>query len=64
MFWGCTSLNYIKCLAISGEWTQTSSWCKNVSSTGVFVKSKYATFWTNGDSGIPNNWTIETADSE
>lgn len=39
----------------------TSSWLNNVSSTGTFVKNSAATWNVTGSSGIPNNWTVETA---
>ena len=59
MFKNCTSLKYIKCLAtdISAEYCLLE-WVQNVSSTGTFVKDTNTT-WASGDSGIPNNWTIE-----
>ena len=60
MFQGCTSLNYIKCLATDiSAFYCTSSWVSGVASTGTFVKASSMTSWTTGDSGIPNNWTIE-----
>jgi len=60
MFNGCTSLNYIKCLATSGINTNnsTTSWISNVASSGTFIKEPNAT-WPIGDNGIPTNWTVE-----
>ena len=60
MFSGCTGLNYIKCLAtdISASYC-TSNWLRGVASTGTFVKNPNMTSWTTGNSGIPDNWTIE-----
>ncbi len=64
MFSGCTNLNYIKCMAITKQdTTSLYSWVSGVSSNGTFVKNQSASpgFWSTGDSGIPNNWTIQTA---
>ena len=58
MFNDCTSLNYIKCLAtnISANYC-TSSWVRNVSATGTFIKAANTT-WQAGISGIPSGWTV------
>lgn len=63
MFNGCTSLNYIKCLAtdISAR-SCTTEWVINVPQTGTFVKNPNMTGWTSGDNGIPNNWTVVDAE--
>lgn len=58
MFYGCTSLNYVKCLAIAINNNGNSSWLKNVSSVGTFVKAAEMEDWTTGESGIPSGWTI------
>ena len=64
MFGGCTSLNYIKMLAtdISAN-NCLSGWIIEVPSTGIFVKSKDAT-WNpenhRGVNGIPEGWIVET----
>jgi len=54
LFYGCTFLNYVKCLAtdIGEEWA-VEEWVGNVSSTGTFVKTYGMTSWQTGDSGIP-----------
>lgn len=63
MFNGCSNLNYIKMLAtdISAEYC-LYNWVNGVSSTGTFVKSKYATWDTTPgalkDSGVPAGWTV------
>ena len=59
MFNGCTNLNYIKCLAtdISAK-DCTTNWLKSTAKKGTFVKAEGVT-WTEGDSGIPNGWTIK-----
>ena len=62
MFDGCSSLNYIKCLAtnISANGC-VDSWTNQVASTGTFVKDATMTAWSVGKSGIPSNWTVEDA---
>jgi hypothetical protein len=62
MFNGCTSLNYIKCLATSlSPYSPTASWVRGVASTGTFVKNPNMSSWTTGDSGIPTGWTVQDA---
>ena len=60
MFDGCTNLNYIKMLAtnISAE-RCLYDWVYDVASTGMFVKSKDATWNIVGDSGVPTGWIVE-----
>jgi len=62
MFSGCTSLNYIKCLAtnISALYC-INSWLSNVASIGTFVKSQNMNSWESGNNGIPNGWTVQNA---
>lgn len=62
MFSGCTSLNYIKCLAtdITGS-NATSNWVLGVAATGTFVKHPDVT-WPTGNNGIPTGWTVQDAD--
>jgi len=60
MFKGCTSLNYIKCLAETKAGFSLSIWVQNVSATGTFIKNNGATFWSAGKSGIPSGWTVYT----
>lgn len=59
LFDGCSSLNYVKCLATSGINTSssTTSWMNNVASSGTFVKASGAT-WPSSTSGIPSSWTV------
>ena len=59
MFNGCTSLSYIKCLAtyISAN-SCTSSWVRNVASSGTFVKNANMYDWTFDNNGIPLGWTV------
>lgn len=63
MFYECSSLNYIKCLAASGMNTYncTYYWLGDVSATGTFIKDSSMSDWTTGDNGIPTGWTIEDA---
>ena len=58
MFSGCASLSYIKCLAVSGINTNssTSYWVNGVASSGIFIKHPDATSWTTGINGIPDGW--------
>ena len=62
MFTGCTSLNYIKCMAIAGFSTTNckQNWVQNVASSGTFVKDSGVTVttWTRGASGIPTSWLV------
>ena len=62
MFTGCTSLNYIKCMAKSGfnATNCKQSWVKNVASQGTFVKDSDVSVstWTRGANGIPTNWLV------
>ena len=62
MFNGCTSLNYIKCLATDiSTFNCTSNWVNGVASTGTFVKASSMTSWTTGVKGIPSGWTVQDA---
>ena len=61
MFYNCTSLNYIKCLATNRSAEKcTFDWVKGVAPTGNFYKSPSAT-WETGTNGIPTGWTIHNA---
>lgn len=61
MFYGCTNLNNVTCLAtnISAQYC-TSNWLYNVAPTGTFVKAASAD-WSGktGNDGIPASWTVE-----
>jgi hypothetical protein len=57
MFYGCSNLNYIKCLATDISATScTSGWLSNVSYSGNF-ETPSTTNWTTGVNGIPSGWT-------
>ena len=62
MFTSCASLNYIKCMAVSGFTTTNckQNWTKSVASNGTFVKdsSVDVTTWSRGVNGIPTNWLV------
>jgi hypothetical protein len=60
MFYGCTSLNHIVCLATNISASNcTTDWVNGVASTGTFVKDHNMTSWTTGNSGIPTGWAVE-----
>jgi hypothetical protein len=67
MFYGCTSLNCITAMFITVPTAPLSSytfnWVSGVSSTGTFVKNAAATWDVTGVNGIPDGWTVETADA-
>jgi len=59
MFYGCSKLNYVRCLATSKSTNNPiSNWLTGVSTTGTFVKSADIedSFWTDS---IPSGWTIK-----
>lgn len=62
MFTGCTSLNYIKCMAIDGFNTTNckQNWTSGVASSGTFVKDSGVSVdtWSRGANGIPKNWLV------
>jgi hypothetical protein len=64
MFYGCTSLNYIKCLATDISASNcTGSWVYNVAASGTFIKAEGMRSWTTGESGIPSGWLVLPSDS-
>lgn len=64
MFDGCTHLAKIKMMATNISATNClANWVRNVASTGTFIKNVDATWTTTGNSGVPNNWTVQTASS-
>lgn len=66
LFNGCSSVNYIKCLATNISATNaTKDWVNNVAATGTFVKDANMTGWTlNSTKGIPTGWTVMNNGSE
>lgn len=63
MFYDCSNLRKVECLAqdISAK-DCTRVWLDGVSSTGVFIKAKNMTDWTNAFFGIPSGWTVQDAE--
>ena len=60
----CSNLNYIKALfTTTPSSTYTYDWVCGVASSGTFVKNSSATWDVSGNHGIPEGWTIETANS-
>ena len=61
MFYGCTSLNYIKAMfTTTPSSTYTSNWVNGVSSNGTFIKNSAAQWDVTGVHGIPTGWTVQT----
>lgn len=57
MFYNCSNLNSIKCLArysISGN---TPNFTTNVAASGTFTKYSGVS-WPSGNAGIPNGWSV------
>ena len=67
MFAGCSSLNYIKCMATKKETSSsdnsTLNWVNGVSSSGTFVYKTGSTIWSSGNSGYPSGWSFTPANS-
>ena len=65
MFDNCTRLKYIKCLATElgspYDDTPTYRWMRGVPPGGHFVKHPDNDWWTTGEGGIPEGWTVSTA---
>lgn len=59
MFDGCASLSHVKVYATIWTTSNSNCWLRNVSSDGTFEKPSGTTI-ASGDSGIPNNWTVQT----
>lgn len=60
MFYNCTKLNYVKCLATTLGTHGTDYWMNGVASAGTFVKDANTT-WERSVHGIPSGWTVENA---
>jgi hypothetical protein len=61
MFQGCSSLNYVKCLATSVRQECCKNWLSGVAENGTFVKSSSMFDWPSGVNGIPSTWTRQNA---
>ena len=64
MFSGCTSLVAIKAMFTTepGE-SYTKNWVSGVAATGTFVKNVASNWDVVGMNGIPEGWTVETAEA-
>lgn len=59
MFYGCSSLNYVKCMLKNSSYGfGGNNWLYGVAGTGTFVKNKETKGWETGASGIPEGWTV------
>lgn len=64
MFYGCSKLDYIKAMFTTKPSTSfTYNWVYGVAATGTFVKNAAATWDVTSVYGIPNDWTVETAEA-
>lgn len=64
MFWGCSNLTYIKAMFIDMPSSDSNSnWVNGVAATGTFVKNAAAKWNVTGVDGIPEGWTVETAEA-
>jgi hypothetical protein len=62
MFYGCSSLNYVKCLLTTIDASQyTNTWLSGVSASGTFIKSPNANWGVCKTSMIPCGWTVQNA---
>jgi hypothetical protein len=63
IFYGCSNLNYIKCLATNISASScTKNWVDGVASNGTFIKHPNMSNWTTGINGIPSGWTVIDAE--
>ena len=60
LFYRCSSLNNIRCLATDkSAYNCLQEWVNSVqTSSGTFYKNADMSSWNRGSSGVPNNWTI------
>lgn len=59
MFFECTNLNYVKCLATSGIINDNYyNWLNGVASSGTFIKAAGVNWTTGTGYGIPSGWTV------
>ena len=63
MFYNCSNLNYVVCLATDKSASNcVSNWLSGVANTGTFVKASSMSNWPSGNSGIPSGWTVKDID--
>lgn len=58
MFWGCSSLSEVTCLADDINSENCQQWLNGVSPTGTFIKAA-GVEWPTGVNGIPDGWTVQ-----
>lgn len=59
LFDGCSSLNYVRCLATSGlTYDELSYWMYDVPAGGTFVRAAGVTWPSSKNYGVPSSWTI------
>ena len=64
MFKACKSLKYIKMMATTNvSENNLDTWTRYVYPIGTFVKNSAAEWDITGWSGVPDNWTVVTADA-
>ena len=64
MFNGCSNLTYIKAMfTTTPSNSYTQNWVNGVAASGTFVKNSAATWNVTGVHGIPEGWTVQTANS-
>jgi len=64
IFWGCSNLKYIKAMfTTTPSSSYNQNWVNGVAATGTFVKNAAATWDVTGVNGIPEGWTVETAEA-
>lgn len=64
MFKNCGNINYIKAMfTTEPSSSYTENWLYNAFPVGTFVKNSAATWDVRGANGIPEGWTVETADA-
>jgi hypothetical protein len=64
LFADCPNVTHIKAMFTTEPGAQyTQDWVNNVSPNGTFVKNSAATWNVTGIHGVPDGWTIETADA-
>ncbi len=62
MFYNCSGINNITCLATNINASNcTTYWTGGVAASGTFTKAASMSSWSNGNYGIPYNWTVQDA---
>jgi hypothetical protein len=62
MFYGCSHLNKITCLATDISVSNCIyNWVNGVAASGTFIKNHNMSSWPTGVNGIPSSWTVQDA---